>query len=300
MAWITIPNVFRGKGGQRVPVSQVDDDFQYLADKLNAFNPTGTPAGPGGLYAVRNLRGNNNGGSPTTKFDFTADALLLRNPVDGSFIVRQNVTTITNDITVPGPTPGGRDQASAFPPSSWVHLYAIWNPTTMTLATISTLNPPPAGPVLPSGFTMWDYLTTIRVNGAGNLRGVFALGANVINNAAVQVVSGASPVANTETLVDVSTAVPPNALTFLVNLGSAYFNGATSGTNFQMRALTGVNMSPLRGTVFGGSAAPITCQFVMPNVGQQYFYLWFVDIPSSPTFVTDQWVTAYTIGNGGE
>jgi hypothetical protein len=300
MAWITIPNVFRGKGGQRVPVSQIDDDFQYLADKLNGFNPTGAPAGPGGIYGVRNLVGGNDVGFPATRYGFSADAWLLRSPTDGSFIVRTATGVLTNDITVPGPTPNGTDQPNPFPSPSWVHLYGIWSPSSGILASLSSVNPPPTGPSLPAGFTMWGYAAAIRRNASGNLRSILARGSMMVEHAAVQVVTGASPAMNAETAVDVSTAIPPNALTYLCNTGTAFFNGSTSGTNFQMRVISGQNMSPLRGTVFGGSGAPITAQFIMPNLNQNYFYSWFVDIPNAPTFVTDQWVTAYNIPNGGE
>lgn len=300
MAWITIPNVFRGKGGQRVPVSQIDDDFQYLADKLNAFNPTGSPAGPGGIYGVRNLNGSNNAGSPTTAYDFSADAILLRNPTDGSFIVRSPTGALSNDTTVAGPTPNGSDQATAFANDSWIHLYAIWNPTGSILATLSSLQSPPNGPSLPAGFTMWGYIGAIRKDSGGLLPFVFMRGSRAFYRFAPQVVTAGAPAINTETPVDLTAIVPPNCERFLVNAGAAYFNGSTSGTTLSFRVVSGENIGPLRGTVFAGSAAPITAQIELPNFAQQYLYLWSLDVVNVPTFVTDQWVSAYTMPNGGE
>lgn len=300
MAWITIPHVFRGKGGQRVPVSQVDDDFQYLADQLNAFNPTGSPAGPGGIYGVRNLNGSNNAGAPTTAYDFSADAILLRNPTDGSFIVRSPTGALSNDTTVPGPTPNGSDQATAFANDSWIHLYAIWNPTSSVLATLSSLQSPPNGPSLPAGSTMWAYIGAIRKDSGGLLVLTFIRGTTAFYRFAPQVVTSASPAINTEDPVDLTAIIPPNALRVLVNAGAAYFNGATSGTTLSFRVVSGEPIGPLRGTVFAGSGAPITAQIALPNFNQQYLYLWNVDTPSAPTFVSDQWVSAYSMPNGGE
>lgn len=115
---------------------------------------------------VKGLVGNVNAGTPLTKYDLSADEVVLRN-ANGGTVTRYNVATITCDLGLAGPARNGRDQAAAFTSGSWVHLYYIWNGT--SVATIASPNAPSTGPVLPGGDTHWTYAGAVRWNASSNI-----------------------------------------------------------------------------------------------------------------------------------
>ena len=111
----SIPVVFTGNIWQ---ITDLNADFQAIVDLLNTWNPTGNVGGPGvGAPAVRGAVGINNTGTPNTKYDVSADAVVLRDPATGTIMVKAPLTTVTNDILLAGPVLNGRDQILAFTPS---------------------------------------------------------------------------------------------------------------------------------------------------------------------------------------
>lgn len=100
----------------------------------------------------------NGDGSPTLEISMSAMGLLLIDG-DGDAVVHRNPGTIVNNISL-GAQPNGFDQG-AINNNVWIHFYWIWNPTTATLATISSHTPPPTGPTLPAGYTHWAYACSI-------------------------------------------------------------------------------------------------------------------------------------------
>jgi len=170
--------------------------------------PPATVATVVGSYGVRNLVGANNAASPNTKFDYSADLVVLRNTSDGSIVVRTNTTTLTNDTGLAGITANGRDQAGAFSASSWIHFYFIWNGT--TLATLSSTVAPFTGPTLPTGYSHWAYVGAVRYNATPLLVKTYVEGAYGLYDAEQLILSAG--VATSFTAVDLATLVPPNAL----------------------------------------------------------------------------------------
>src|SRR5262245_43794945 len=145
MPWITLPIVFDNQ--QNVVLSWLDQDFNAIADALNAFNPTGAPAGTGGGWRTSGLVGTNNLGAPNTSFDLSAGLVVLRSPSAGSQVVLTGTAVQTVDVSVAGPVPNGRDQLAAFTANSWVHLYFI-SQSDGTLAALASASAPPTGPTL--------------------------------------------------------------------------------------------------------------------------------------------------------
>jgi hypothetical protein len=216
----------------------------------------------------------NNSTTPNTKFDLQAGVVVLRNGSNQT-VVQYAPSIITNDVSVAGSTANGRDQAGVFSASSWIHFYWIWNGT--TLASLSSTVAPTTGPTLPSGYTHWAYCCAVRFDGSSHLLKVRVRGDWVFQEArSVPLNNGA---ATTETAVDISAFLPPNALEWQMETiqtettnGSGVFDVSStfrvvSGSNFWNSSIT---MNGL-----GISASEISPPAVMraPNVGQNFYYL---------------------------
>jgi hypothetical protein len=92
-----------------------------------------------------------------------AQAVTLRN-ASGAVVTRYATGAITNDKSTVGVN--GRDSATAPGSLTAVHLYFIWNGT--TLATLSSLSDQSVGPTLPSGYTHWAYADTLVTTDSSN------------------------------------------------------------------------------------------------------------------------------------
>lgn len=250
-------------------------------------------------YATRGLRAANNTATPTTKFDASADVVVLRNPTDGSLATRTSTGTVTNDITVAGPAANGRDQAGAFPASNYVHFYFIWNGT--TLATVSSLTAPPTGPTLPSGYTHWAYIGCVILTAGSAITPVTQRGSWVRYNARQASLVGGS--ATTETAVAIATLIPSNALNFelsVVDLAASTNGSGALDITLNLGVVTGSNMIGRHFGVSGVAAG--TSQFtspgsvVLPNVNQNYYYSVTVTTGTGPA--TTHNVTGYEVPNG--
>jgi hypothetical protein len=145
--------------------------------------------GGAGTYLVRGAQGKNNTTTPNTQYDLDANKVQPFNPSDGSIVVRQNPSVLTNNILTAGPAAGGRDQAGAFSASSWIHFYWIWNGT--TLSTISSLSAPTgaAGPTMPATYTHWAYAGAIRLDASNALISTYVLGSWVYYVSPTEVLS---------------------------------------------------------------------------------------------------------------
>jgi hypothetical protein len=117
---------------------------------------------------VLGLVGNVNATTPLTKYDMFADVIVLRNST-GATVVRYNAPTTTCDLGLAGSAANGRDQSAAFSINSWIHLYWVWNGTTLATLASTTLPTLFTGSTLPAGYTHWAYATTIRWNSSSNI-----------------------------------------------------------------------------------------------------------------------------------
>jgi hypothetical protein len=167
---------------------------------------------------VSGLSGNVNATTPLTKFDLSAGSVTLRNATINT-VVRRNTGTLTCDLGLAGPAANGRDQSGAFTANSWIHLYFIWNGT--TLATLASTTAPTSftGSTLPSGYTHWCYATSIRWNGSSNIVAGMVRGKAFFYRSPVSVLTAGAATALTS--VSCATAVPPNALLGKLRVGVA-------------------------------------------------------------------------------
>lgn len=254
-------------------------------------------AAPGAGSRVLGANGKNNTVTPSSQYDLSALQVILFNPSNSGSVVRANPVTVTNNILA-GPAANGRDQAGAFPSSSWIHLYWIWNGT--TLASLSSADPPSVGPVLPSGYTHWAYAVALYLGPSALfenmtvLRGAWVCYVNAVN----LVISVAMQTA--EQTLPTTTQVPPNALELQLSVwGYNAATGVTANTIFRLRYVSGNNfqsMQQVAGAV--NSFTPFGFSVRMPATGDVYFLYESAANFSAGQTVID--VVGYKIPNGGE
>ncbi len=243
-----------------------------------------------------NLVGQNDATTPNTKYGYSADLVVLRNPSDGSIAVRTNTGTFTNDVAVSGPTANGRDQSAAFGAGAWIHFYFIWNGS--TLASLSSLTAPPTGPTLPTGYTHWAYVTTIGFP-ASALRQTKVEGSRTIYREALVALSGGT--ATTQTSISTSGWIPPNALRqdLLAQLQATGIT--TTGTDTADFLITGGSAFTSRVLLIGNTtfANVSSGEFTFPLNGQTFIYQ-ITRGSVGGTVSVDVYVRGYSIPNGGE
>lgn len=157
------------------------------------------------------------------------------------FITLQNfggsLSNFAVDTTLAGPVANGRDKAGAFSNPSAVHIYAIYNGSTVAL--LATENLPPNPPTLPSGYTHYAYLVTVmyttsfadvRVVGktvycssvsSAALTATVSTFVNLVTFASSSVPSNASAIGGDISLSGTSTAGGLLDMTFVLSSGSS-------------------------------------------------------------------------------
>ena len=247
-----------------------------------------------GTWKVHN---NRSAVASNTTFSAEADEITLRS---ASFVpVTMAATTpIVNTVTTAGPTANGRDQAGAFSASSWVHFYWIWNGA--TLATVSSATGPTTGPTLPSGYTHWAFIGTIRFNGASQLIASVCRGAWVYYQAKQLALANGS--AGVETAVDISALVPPLATSvrYVVNADIRNNLGGnvdrTDSVTVNLRFVSGSNawhahLKTDQITQYNCIAADVT---LPPGAGMNIWYIWGTHTFSTVNLDLD--VMGYEVG----
>jgi hypothetical protein len=244
---------------------------------------------------VQGLIGNVNVSTPLTKYDISADAVVAKDST-GSCIVKVNTGALTNDFGLAGITANGRDQVSAFSASSWVHLYFIMK-VDGTIATISSLTAPPTGPTLPTGYTYWAYAGTLRWNSSSNIVAAYFRGNLVTYRQVIAVLTGGT--ATTETSINLSTVVPPNALN--INLQGRVLASDASGPTINVvefrlaTTLTYFNIEQDSQVLSVGNYNDLI--FSAPNISQNIFYLFTTKNGNTSSVSVS--CHGFTIPNGG-
>lgn len=167
-----------------------------------------------------------------TAYDLSADAVTAVD-AGGRTYTRYGIANSAVNLATAGPVAGGRDQAAVFPPSSWVHIFYIFNPTSNSGAWIASLAAPTTGPALPPGYAAWAYATTLNWNASSNIIPGFMQGDTFVydlpDNSVNRILSGGHAIVMTT--VSAAPFVPPNAIrtNFIANLtvtgGIAVVNG---------------------------------------------------------------------------
>jgi len=238
-----------------------------------------------GLYGSRGLLGQNNPGTPNTKFDFAADMIQLIDPNTLATSVLKSVATQTCDITVAGPAINGRDQAGAFVNGSWVYFYELLNVNTAAKGLIASASPWPAGPALPAGYTRWAPLHAVYLSAGGALTPLLIRGRSAFYKDAPNVFNGLSgTVENTQSI---PALIPPNCSEMWLDWDC--FAAAGEGPSFKWAA--GHNYAPYPSTTTGTQSG----QTRVPNVGQAF--LWQIITNSRQTIIN---LDSYSVPNGAD
>jgi hypothetical protein len=111
---------------------------------------------------------NNNTGVPATKIDIAADELVLKDS-NGNLHLATSVALTGVNLLVNGAN--GLDTGA--PAAGWCYFYAIYNPSTVTLAGLISATAPTvaattgglSGPMLPSGYTFLALVGAAYYNG---------------------------------------------------------------------------------------------------------------------------------------
>jgi hypothetical protein len=266
--------------------------WDYVTGLLGATGDAAaarTALGAASASRVMGLIGNVNATTPLTQYDLSADAVTLRD-ADGGVLTRYSTGTLTCDLGLAGPIANGRDQAAAFTAATFVHLYFIWNGT--TLATVASAAAQTTGPTLPTGYTHWAYAGTVRWDSASNIVKVFMRDADAFYQAEVSALASGNNTA--ETTVSLSAAIPSNALSAQIRARYANANTATSSSLF-LRLVSGSNYTSVVGTqATTGITTYHDAVLQIPNVSQQVYYL-----NGAASASTDIVVLGYKMPNGG-
>lgn len=249
-------------------------------------------AGAMSQYGSRGLRAQNNASTPNTQFDIAADMVALRDPSTGATKVFSPVAGVTTNLLTAGPAANGRDQAAAFPASSWIHFYLISNGS--TVASISSLTAPPTGPVMPAGYTMWAYVGAVRFGSGSVLSAVWVCGNTVFYRVPMAVLTGT---ATTSTPFSTSTWVPPNALEWAPMVENLALSASGAGS-YAMTLFIDSYQAGLSGTGSASAVYSVSGGLAwLPNNSQAAQYRLNLMAGSGPTTTIS--VYGYRLANGG-
>lgn len=306
--YINAREITIGTLGSR-PAPSVSGRFYFATDTAQLFTDTGTAwlavgvSSGQGMWGLRRPIGAPNTVTPLTQYDLSADVVQLRNPTTGQVVTVMNPGVRTNNILTAGPAVNGRDQAGAFSANSYVHLYHVYDGT--TLATISSLAAPTVGPTLPGGYTSFSYFNTLRLNASTQFLPTRMVGAWVYYVGGQSVLSGG--LATSPTAVDVSGFVPSSSMRYQINDSGWAVNADGAGllvADLEIHLVSGTIFAYMARPALGAMAASSSARtqvglpMVLPNLGQQFFYKWTITNGSAPS--ANITVSAYSVPNGGE
>ena len=238
----------------------------------------------------------NNTVTPNTKLDMSANLVVMSAGASGSSTVA-NTGTKTNDTGAVGPVADGRDQAGAFGNSSWIHFYFIYNPTTSTLASVSSLTAPPTGPVLPSGYTRWAYVCSIYKNSSGNLVKSRCAGNQVWFEATQNVLNAGGN--QTETAVSLTATIPPTAVSMILNCQLIVTGSTTCGYFLILRWQTGNTSVQARVDAAAATNVISYAGVSLISRSQQFYYLWSNIYGTAAGLNATIDCLGFTVSNGG-
>lgn len=270
--------------------------YDASASSVKKVLPQSVSRVPSG--AGKNIAARTHASTPNSQLTISADEIVVRD-TNGRSIVLSSVS-VNPAITASGAN--GLDTGTEAG-NTWYYGWVIYNPTTATTAGLISASS--SAPTMPSGYTFKALVSAVRNDGSSNFVAYKQQGATVFYNNREEVL--ASGAATTETAVSVSSVVPPVAHTLLLNIYHALVTANGSGVilaTLTLRHTTNVDAIRRTGDVVYASSGstPRTCPILgtvlLPNVGQQFFYLWTVSTGSSPAVTID--LTGFTLPLGGE
>lgn len=251
------------------------------------------------LSELHNLQCENDGAFPGTKMNCSVSALVAINSSSGRLRITAPGTLVCN-IALAGPIPGGRDQAGAFGANQWVSIWAITNGTsTACLASLSSDQI--SGPTLPSGYTHFAYLTSVRANAVGDFLNIVTRGRTVFykSQETIQTVTSAGT-----TTPSTLSWIPPSATEFMVQIRALLStNGSGAAAISTQVGGFDISYSQFSGNVYVNGASQsseLSTTIPLPNVASQLALI--VTNWSNPSNIASESISlkaiGYTIQNG--
>lgn len=254
-----------------------------------ATGPTGAtgPAGPASASTVRGLVGN---ASSSTAYAITFTEATLRDATGGSYFVTNGSFTADSAGAVGA---NGRDATLA---DGDLHLYAIKGAG--AVAGIWSNAAPPTGPTLPSGYTNWCYLSSVKRSG-GTIPTMIMRGDHVYY-AAQQTLFSNSTVGGITTPMSYAPYVPALALDvdFMTYANIVSGSGALAIGQWAIGVVSGsvlVFVQLITATV--STYDYKTSYATLPNVNQTVYFGW-TSINSPLSFGANLYILGYHVPNG--
>lgn len=247
---------------------------------------------PGEASGVgRNIGARTNAVTPNTKFDMSADQLVVKDTNGGALVL--NTVGVTVNMGVVGAN--GID-AGAQASSTWYYGYVIAKPdgTIAGLASTSA-----TAPTMPSGYTYKALVTAVRSNGATQFTSYYQQGNKVRYGAKQSFLAGGT--ATVETGVSIATVVPPiaNSYSVLMQCIAAKSAAAAANNTAAVRIEGGVDYVTLVAETPGASTAYNSAAFEIPNLSNAVSYINAgAGAPDSAT--TSLWAIGFKLPVGGE
>lgn len=240
----------------------------------------------------RNIAARTDATTPNSKFNITADELVLKDASGNTFTAAS--VSLTVDMAVGGAN--GLD-TGAEASNTWYYGWVLAKGDGTICGVASTSS---SAPTLPTDYVYKALVTAVRNDGSSNFVKFRQMGAMVYFEAAQAVLS--SGTATTETSVSVSSFVPPPAQLFEM---SAAFrvsntNGSSNEYTAELRYISGSYWHKFQQyhTASVDSPSDTGCMR-MPNVSQQFYYL--VTNPASGAAPSlSAWVQGFRLPLGGE
>jgi hypothetical protein len=250
---------------------------------------------PASVKEQYGIIGNKSYGSSTTPSTFylTCDSIKFIDENKSSLVFTGDI--VANTITTAGPAAGGRDQAAAFGANDWIYFYYIADGLG-TISSVSSLSYP--NPVaLPGSYTHW-CLAGIVKSSSGSLKTGY-MGGNTFYYEARQTVA-TSQTNTTESTIDLSSYIPPQAMEWTGELELGIINSVPSSTQarYNLRLATSVNYCrPLVNTGAPGLANWQSQFVIVPNTNQSIITIWTDAVGN--TVSGNIYLNSYSIPAGG-
>jgi len=213
-------------------------------------------------------------GSTSNNVNMTADWIVvadgawntLRIPMTSTITIDKSSTTQTSTMV------NGRDQAATFPVSTWIYIWAIYNPVTNTIAGLFSLSA--TAPTLPSGYTHKAWVGAVY---SAVTTGNFVSFHQTDNRVVVPTSSPGNTNATTLTgitVADGTVSYCPNSAKTIA--GWIYCSSTTANA---YRAITiacssatdSLGSSDTSGALGGAGTSTFGCLFNLPLIGTQLF-----------------------------
>ena len=243
--------------GTLADANQVMANFNTILNCVNSLAPLGTPV----VGTTSNVRASL--ATAGTTITVAADSVVVGTTLNGSSYLLTSYSQSFNGASVGA---GGMDVGS-LPSSSYVALYAIYNPTAPAVSILGTscaASCPTvySGGNMPAGYTASALLTTLPTNGTPAIKASYVKGKTVFIGA-VNTPTTTSNIA-TPTSASISTAVPPNAIA----IGGSLFEacGTTPGAAGMILIIgADANLTGQQELQFNCQSASITGQAPFSN-----------------------------------